>query len=476
VNIKKSELVFKIAQIPVDAIMILASFMIAYFLRAEAGFLPVSFIIPLDQYIKWLTIIIPLWLVIFAINGLYNLKRSGLAFSELVSIFTSVTVGVMLILAILFISDASFFSRLLIVYAWIISIILVILGRLLIHGIQRLLYAKNIGVHRVVIVGNNEITESLIAQLSGKFTGFRVVGIVNGNLKRGQGKIRLYKNFSRFLNDKRKDFDEVIQADPSLTDNQVAELNQFCEENGKIYRFVPDLTQVRTANVEVAAMKGIPMIEVKKTPLDGWPRVAKRIFDIIASFIFIIIFSPIMFIIAIAIKLDSRGTVFWMFLDNGRRVKRVGKGGEQFYFYKFRSMFPGTHRQRYTKLRKNNIRKGPLLKIKHDPRITRVGKIIRKYSLDELPQLFNVFKGNMSLVGPRPHLPEEVKKYKKDDLRVLGIKPGITGLSQVSGRSDLLFKDEIRLDLYYIENWSMALDLQILFKTPWAIIAKRKAE
>jgi lipopolysaccharide/colanic/teichoic acid biosynthesis glycosyltransferase len=181
-----------------------------------------------------------------------------------------------------------------------------------------------------------------------------------------------------------------------------------------------------------------------------------------------------MLTVAIAIKLDSRGTVFWMFLDNGRRVKRVGKDGEQFCFYKLRSMLSGTHRQRYTKLIKNNVRKGPLLKIKHDPRITHVGKIIRKYSIDELPQLFNVLKGNMSLVGPRPHLPEEIKKYKKDDLRVLGIKPGVTGLAQVSGRSDLSFKDEIRLDLYYIENWSMSLDLQVLLKTPWAVFSKRK--
>lgn len=476
-DIKKSALLFKAAQIPVDAIMILTSFMIAYFLRVEAGILPVAYIIPLNQYIEWLLIVIPLWLGIFAINGLYNLKRSGLAFSEMISIFTSVTVGVMLILAILFVTDASFFSRLLIVYAWIISIILVIFGRFLIHSFQRLLYSKNIGIHRVVIVGNNEITESLIDQLSGKFTGFKIAGIVNGNLKKGQGKIRLYKSFSRFLKDKRKDFDEVIQADPSLSKKQIAKLNQFCEENHKIYRFVPDLTQVRTANVELLAMRGIPMIEVKRTPLDGWHKLAKRIFDIIASLILIIIFSPLMLVTALAIKLNSRGTIFWMFLPNGRRVKRVGRDGNLFCFYKFRSMHEGQHYQRYRKLATNNQRKdGPLVKIKNDPRITLVGRFIRRYSIDELPQLLNVLKGDMSLVGPRPHLPEEVKKYNRDDLRVLGIKPGITGLSQVSGRSDLSFKDEIRLDLYYIENWSMSLDIQILLKTPWAVFAKRKVE
>jgi exopolysaccharide biosynthesis polyprenyl glycosylphosphotransferase len=475
-DVKKSELFFKVAQMPVDAAMILASFMFAYFLRAEAGFLPVSYIIPLDQYLHWLIIIVPLWLVIFAINGLYSLKRGGLAFSELASIFTSVTVGAMLVLAILFVSSASFFSRLLIVYAWIASIILVIFGRLLVHGVQRLLYAKNIGVHRVVIIGNNEISKSLIQQLNNRFTGFRVIGVVNGALQKGQEDIRLYKSLSRFLNDNRKDFDEVIQADPRLTKNQVVRLNDFCEKNQKIYRFVPDLTQVRTANVEISALRGVPMVEVTRTPLQGWRRLAKRIVDIIGSLIAIVVFSPIMILAAIAIKLDSEGTVLWMFLDNGRRVKRVGKAGELFQFYKFRSMFRGTHRQRYAKLKKKNIRRGPLLKIKHDPRVTKVGRFIRKYSIDELPQLFNVLLGNMSLVGPRPHLPEEVKKYEQEDLSVLVIKPGITGLAQVSGRSDLSFDDEMRLDLYYIENWSLSMDFQILLKTPLAIFSKRKVE
>jgi exopolysaccharide biosynthesis polyprenyl glycosylphosphotransferase len=475
-DVKKSELFFKVAQIPVDAVMILASFMFAYFLRAEAGFLPVSYIIPLNEYLRWLILIIPLWLVIFAINGLYSLKRGGLAFSELVSILTSVSVGVMLVLAILFASGASFFSRLLIVYAWVASMILVIFGRFLVHSIQRLLYAKNIGVHRVIIVGNNQITKALIEQLNNRFTGFKVSGVINGILKVGQEEIRLYKSLNRFLNDKRKDFDEIIQADPTLSKNQILKLNDFCEENQKIYRFVPDLTQVRTTNVEISALRGIPMVEVTRTPLRGWQRLAKRIFDIVGASILIIIFSPIMIIAALTIKLDSPGTVLYMFLDNGRRVKRVGKVGELFYFYKFRSMFRGTHRQRYQKLRKNNVRRGPLLKIKHDPRVTKVGQFIRRYSIDELPQFFNVLIGNMSLVGPRPHLPEEVKKYGREDLGVLAIKPGITGLAQVSGRSDLSFADEMRLDLYYIENWSLAMDFQILFKTPWAIFAKRKVE
>lgn len=473
---KKSELIFKLFQIPFDAIMIFASFMVAYYLRVEAGVLPVSFIISLDQYLNWLVVIIPLWILIFAINGLYNLKKSGIAFSEIISIITSVSVGVMLVASILFINQESFFSRLLIIYAWILAIILVLFGRFFLHAVQRLLYAKGVGVHKVVIIGNNAITKTLIDQLSGKYTGFKIVGIVNGKLKPEQKGIRLYKSLTKFLNDRRKGFDEIIQADPGLTKKQIAKINKYCEENQVVYRFVPDLTQVRTANVEISALRGVPIVEVTRTPLQGWGRVIKRIVDVVGASIAIIIFSPVLLATVIAVKATSSGTVLWMFLDNGRRVKEVGKNGRLFNFYKFRSMHMHTHSQRYKKLAKLNIRKGALVKLKDDPRITPVGKFIRKFSIDELPQLFNVLKGDMSLVGPRPHLPEEIAKYDKDDLQVLAIKPGITGLSQVSGRSDLTTKDEVKLDTYYIENWSLALDFQILLKTPWAIFARRRTE
>lgn len=222
---------------------------------------------------------------------------------------------------------------------------------------------------------------------------------------------------------------------------------------------------------------GTPVVEVKRTPLEGWGRIVKRIMDIIGASFLIILFSPVLITTTILIKLDSKGSILFSYKDDGEPLYRVGQGGKLFHYYKFRSMIPGSDHMRYDELAENNMRNdGPLVKIQNDPRITRVGKFIRRWSIDELPELFLVLVGKMSLVGPRPHLPEEVAKYARHHKKTLTIKPGITGLAQISGRSDLSFEEEVKLDTYYIENWSILLDLSILLRTPLAIIKARKAE
>jgi len=179
----------------------------------------------------------------------------------------------------------------------------------------------------------------------------------------------------------------------------------------------------------------------------------------------------------IAIKLDSKGPVFFTRRDDGSHVTRIGEGGKPFKYFKFRSMIPNTDSLRYTELADRNLRSdGPMVKIKDDPRVTRVGKFIRRWSVDELPELFLVFIGRMSLVGPRPHLPEEVAKYENYHRKALTVKPGITGLAQISGRSDLSFEEEVKLDVYYIENWNLMLDISILLRTPLAVFKHREAE
>ncbi|MFC1613652.1 sugar transferase, partial [Patescibacteria group bacterium] len=223
----------------------------------------------------------------------------------------------------------------------------------------------------------------------------------------------------------------------------------------------------------------IPIIEIKRTPLNGWGRIYKRIFDIIGSVLAIIIFSPIFIFTAIAIKLDSKGPILYLDYRYGQKFKK-------FIFYKFRSMKselcdgegPTATKQGNAMLStlvngENNTRFGPLHKIKNDPRITKVGKFIRKFSIDEFPQFFNVLKGDLSLVGPRPHMSLEVENYEKHHKRLFEIKPGITGLAQISGRSDLNFEDEVKLDTYYIENWSLKMDITILLKTPFMLLKRR---
>jgi lipopolysaccharide/colanic/teichoic acid biosynthesis glycosyltransferase len=210
------------------------------------------------------------------------------------------------------------------------------------------------------------------------------------------------------------------------------------------------------------------------------PRVAalatKRFIDIVGALVLIMLSLPVMLFAALVIKMTSRGPILFSRLDDGTPAMRVGKDGKPFPHCKFRTMAVGTHMLRYTELAGRNMREGsPLVKIKDDPRVTRIGAFLRKYSIDELPEFFLVLRGDMSLVGPRPHLPEEVARYEAWQLETLRVKPGITGLAQVSGRADLPFGREAELDIRYVRNWSLWSDIVILARTPLVVISGRGA-
>ncbi|WP_028265276.1 sugar transferase [Arthrobacter sp. MA-N2] len=224
----------------------------------------------------------------------------------------------------------------------------------------------------------------------------------------------------------------------------------------------PALTDVAGPRIHTQQVAGLPLIHVTTPTLEAGQRVAKRLFDVAASAGLIVLFSPLLMILALMVKLDSPGPVLF-------RQERVGFEGAHFRMLKFRSMVVDAE-ARLTELAHRNEGSGLLFKVRNDPRITRVGGVLRKYSMDELPQLFNVFLGSMSLVGPRPPLPKEVEAYEQDVRRRLLVKPGVTGLWQVSGRSNLSWQDSVRLDLYYVENWSLAGDLIILLRTARAVL------
>lgn len=219
----------------------------------------------------------------------------------------------------------------------------------------------------------------------------------------------------------------------------------------------PALTDIAGPRIHTQQVAGLPLIHVTTPTLEGGQGVAKRLFDLFVSTLLIIVSSPVMLVLAILVKLESRGPALF-------KQERVGMEGEHFEMLKFRSMVVDAE-QRLTELAQHNDGSGLLFKMKNDPRVTRIGRFIRKFSLDELPQLFNIFAGSMSLVGPRPPLPSEVAAYEHDVRRRLLVKPGLTGLWQVSGRSNLSWQDSVRLDLYYVENWSLAGDLIILLRT-----------
>jgi len=251
-------------------------------------------------------------------------------------------------------------------------------------------------------------------------------------------------------------------------------LIRWCEDHDVALQYVPSLTGLYTSHITVDTLAGYPIIELSPTPLSGWGRVIKRLFDIVVTLVGMIVALPIMLIVSIMVKLTSKGPVIYA-------QTRIGELGKPFTFYKFRSMYtemsPGLGGkeadQMLEQLRQRNEADGPLFKLADDPRVTRVGKFIRKTSLDELPQLFNVLLGQMSLVGPRPALPNEVAQYSDIAKRRLLVKPGLTGPWQVSGRSDVSFDEYVQLDTFYIEHWSLFLDVKILLLTFGAVLMRK---
>jgi exopolysaccharide biosynthesis polyprenyl glycosylphosphotransferase len=453
--------------------MLILAALTAYYLRVGTfvtEIRPVIYALSLGEYLSYSILLSLFWLLIFALAGLYAIKIRRQLSQEINKIFLACSTGILAIIVAIFLKRELFSSRFIILAAWGFSILYVTLGRILIFQIQKYLLKSGYGTKKIIIIGHDKNTQFIINEIKNKpQLGYQISKIFT-NFDQAVKKeiLELYKQAQ---------VDEIILTDPNLEKETTFDLITFTEANHIVFKFSADLFKTKTSRLEIDTLAGIPIFEIKKTKLEGWGRIYKRTFDIIVSTIFIILTSPIMLITAIAIKLNSKGPVFFSRLDDSSLVKRMGQYGKPFRYFKFRSMIDKSDSLRYSKtLQELNLRKGPLVKIKDDPRITKVGKFIRKYSIDELPELFLVFIGKMSLVGPRPHLPEEVAKYKDYQKRVLDIKPGITGMAQISGRSDLDFDEEVKLDIYYIENWSLWLDLQILLKTPKVVLfPKREA-
>jgi len=470
---KKTEIFFSTLLIPVDFIVLLLAGISAYYLRfapVSTDVRPIIFNLPFPAFFRSLILISILWLLIFALAGIYRIRSAGKLPQELARIFLAASTGLALVAILIFFQRIMFDSRFIVLVGWFIAIIYLSVVHSFIRWLQRRLFVYGIGVHKVILVGNSQTTDNLVSEFSAnKYSGYEIIKRVRDfSLESAQ-------EVAEFIKD--REVDEIIQSDPNLTKVETLRLYDFTNENHITFRYVADLLEVKVLRTEVSEIVGMPIVEVKRTTLDGWGRVFKRIFDVIVAGLLIIILSPVILIVALAIILDSRGPVFFSRRDDGAPLYRVGEGGRPFRYFKFRSMIPNSDSMRYRELADRNLRgEGPMVKIKDDPRITRVGKVIRRWSLDELPELFLVFIGRLSLVGPRPHLPEEVAKYEHYHRKTLTIKPGITGLAQISGRSDLLFDEEAKLDIYYIENWNLLLDLSILFKTPAAVLKHRSAE
>ena len=472
---KNAELFFAFIKIPIDYLTLVGAGLLAYFIRYEETIQeirPVIFDLEFNQYFQFVAGVSLVWLIFFAFAGLYSFSRWK-ATDEIAKIVLACSTGMTALIIYMFFVRELFSSRFIVLTGWGLSIVLIMIVRGIIRKLQTIALRKGWGAHNVVIIGKNKDTEAIIATLKKQAgLGYKIIARSENFSKNSS--VELLKIH------KRRGIDEIIQTDSGLSRNVSVDLVDFCAEHNIIFKYAAGQFEARTTNVEVHMIAGVPLVEIRKTKLDGWGKIIKRLIDFIFSTILIVIFSPIMIALAIIIRIEDNGPAIY----KNERVHRKGT----FNVYKFRSMYKkyctGKQFSKYTDQKavlefekklaaKQSERKGPVYKILNDPRRTKIGRFIEKTSLDELPQLFNVWIGNMSLVGPRPHQQREVDKYEKHHKRVLDIKPGATGLAQISGRSDLDFDEEVKLDTYYIENWSLRLDFWIMLKTPFVVLIRK---
>lgn len=460
---KKSELIFAALLVVIDWLLIVGAGFTAYALRfweVLQDIRPVIFELPLREWASIVFIVATLFIIVFALSGLYIIRSTRRMVDEIGRIFFAVSTGVLLVIVLIFFQRELFSSRFIILAGWVIAFFYVAIGRSLIYRLQHALFSRGIGTHRVALVGADRTTTTIRDFLSARpQLGYRIIRVFD----------RIDDVMIRELDILARDnkLDEIIQTDANLQKSDVLKLVDFASDRHKIFRYTADILDAKALRIDVKTLAGIPVIEIKRTPLDGWGKILKQIFDFILALLVLILLSPVFVITAIAIRLESRGPVFYA-------SERIGQSGRPFAMYKFRSMVKDADKLK-EQLLQYNERSGPLFKMKNDPRITRVGRFIRKTSIDELPQLFNVLRFEMSMVGPRPHEPREVNAYDRQQRKLLTIKPGITGMAQISGRSDLEFGEEVKLDLYYIEHWSLLLDVGILARTPMAVLNAKHA-
>ncbi|MCC6191186.1 MAG: sugar transferase [Anaerolineales bacterium] len=446
-----------------DALLVNVAFMLGYYVRYELQlFRPVldANAAPYRDYMPFQAGYALLLMVFLAMDGLYSGRREGSWFDELYRIGNATTTVVVILIAATFIILPIVYSRLLLLEAGLFTIALLSGYRLLRRTIEANLRRRGVGVERALIVGAGELGRMVVRNLVARpELGYRVVGFVDDDLSKGDlGRFKALgglESISGVLKSER--VDEVIITLPWMYHRTIMGIVRTCESLGVVARVVPDVFQLSLSRVDLDDLGGIPVMGLKETRLPRAARLLKRALDVVLAVAGLVALAPFWLVAALAIRLDSPGPALF-------RQRRVGEGGRFFEIYKFRSMLVGAEEQQ-ADLKTQNEASGPLFKIKADPRLTRLGRLLRRSSLDELPQLINVLRGEMSLVGPRPGLPSEVAEYEAWHRQRLEVPPGITGLWQVSGRSDVTFDEMCLLDIFYIENWSLALDLVIMLRT-----------
>jgi exopolysaccharide biosynthesis polyprenyl glycosylphosphotransferase len=466
---------FTACLIVVDALMVGLGFRLAYLFRFE---LSLTFfrldIKPLASFYQTLVVfLILLWLIIYAALGLYNRNNLLGGTHEYSLIFRASTIGLVLIIAAGFL-EALIIARGWSLLAWVFTFVCAALGRFLIRRAVYYLRQHGYFLTPAIIVGGNQEGRSLAEQLlRWKTSGLLVVGFIDDRVSPGTP---LFRNLQALGTVEQLDkvvaqhgIEEVILATSAISsrDKMLSIFKRYGVANGVNIRLSSGLYEIITTGLTIKEFAYVPLVGVNKVRLTGVDSLLKFLLDYAVTIPGLIAIAPMLLLLALAVRLDSPGPII-----HRRRV--MGVNGRQFDAYKFRTMCVNgdevleNYPELKTELALNH-------KLKFDPRVTRIGQILRKYSLDELPQLFNVLKRDMSLVGPRMISPMEMEKYNQWGINLLTVKPGITGLWQVSGRSDVSYEERVRLDMYYVRNWTIWLDLQLLMETIPAVFKGRGA-
>jgi exopolysaccharide biosynthesis polyprenyl glycosylphosphotransferase len=456
---KTVDIALGLLRIPLDILAATAALLLSYHLRTQnidllpnVQLLATSNTLPeLGYYLR--TFVLNGVVLFLAITGIARLYMLQIHFTLLREVQRLAIVCVLWAVCVMgwyfLVEKELFYSRILLIHSTIFLLLFVTASRICIRLIKRSLLRHNIGSIHIVSVGSIPLSGGGFAmvQREPRYT-------YNGHLTTLQE-----------LTQATYPIDQVIQTDPSPDSAETLAIIDYCRSEHIDYAFLPPVFADVPHQLRIERVRSVLLIKFLPTALDGWGKVIKRAFDIVISILLIIVLIPVFAVTALVILLTDGLPIFYT-------SKRVGQYGKTHIpVLKFRSMVKQAEQQKAGLLQKNE-RDGPLFKIKNDPRVTRFGRLIRRFDIDELPQLFNVLMGHMSLVGPRPHLPTEVARYKAYERRVFAVKPGITGLAQISGRSDLRFEEEVQLDLQYIEEWSLRRDIKILLYTVGVVLRK----
>jgi exopolysaccharide biosynthesis polyprenyl glycosylphosphotransferase len=463
----------RILLVLLDLAMVNIAFYLAWYARYRMGLVldldPGNYV-EHERYVPLQVGLALVFVTMLALRRLYRLPRAASALDDLSTIFTAAGLSLMTLFAASTFVRYPAESRLTLIFAWGLITVLVVAGRAVYLWLLGKLHQQGIGVAPTLVVGDTTVGRMIMQALAARpHLGYEVAGFVSA----GGG-----ADFGRFrhlggLDDIEHVISEcgiaqVVIALPSASHESIMHIVDTCRRDGVQFRLVPDLYEMSLGRLDIDTVSGIPLMGMKEHAIIGFNFVLKRLIDIVVSLVVFALFWWVYALLAALIWLEDRGGSPFF------GQERVGRGGKVFTCWKFRSMRPNAETQ-LDQLLEYNEAEGPIFKMRDDPRRTRMGAFIRRWSIDELPQLWNVLQGNMSIVGPRPATPREVALYEGWHRQRLETLPGITGLWQVSGRSELGFAEQVLLDIMYLENWSLGLDLRIMLRTLPAVLSGKGA-